>query len=72
MLFLWFSHVATIANPLRSNVSHFLAKLPKICEIFFSCEKNPMKVSFLQKNVNASSHREGTLMALTAVCQFEL
>jgi len=66
MLSLCFNHVATIASPFRSSVFHFLAKLSKICEIFFSCEKKTMKLSLLNKNVNASSHRKGNLMALTA------
>ena len=72
MLSLYFSHVATIASPFRSSVFHFLAKLSRICEIFFSCEKRKMKLSFLHKNVNTSSHRKGNLMALTVVYQFEL
>jgi len=39
MLFLYISHVATVASPFRPSVFHFLAKCFKICEIFFSCEK---------------------------------
>jgi len=72
MLSLCFSHVATIASPFHSSVFHFLAKLSKICEIFFLCAKKTMKLSLLHKNVNTSSHRKGNLMALTAVDQFEL
>jgi len=67
-----FNRVATIASPFRSSVFYFLAKLSKICGIFFSCQKKTMKLSLLHKNVNTSSHRKGNLMALTAVCQFEL
>ena len=67
MLSLCFSHVATITSPFRSSIFHFLAKLPKICEILFSCEKKTMKLSLLHKNVNTSSHRKGNLMALTVV-----
>ena len=40
MLSLCISHVATIASPVRTSVFHFLVKLSKICEIFFSCEKD--------------------------------
>ena len=72
MLSLCISHVATVANQFRSSVFHFLARLSKICEIFFSCEKKTMKLSLLHKNVNTSSHRKGNLMALTTVYQFEL
>jgi len=67
MLSLCFSHVATVVSPFRSSAFHFLAKLSKICEIFFSCEKKTMKLSLLHKNVNRSSHRKGNLMVLTAV-----
>jgi len=69
---LCFSHVATVASPFSSSVFHFLAKLSKIREIFFSCEKKTTKLSLLHKNVNTSSHRKGNLMALTTVYQFEL
>jgi len=55
MLSLCFSHVATVANPFRSSVFIFLAKLSKICEIFFSCEKKTMKLSLLHKNVYTSA-----------------
>jgi len=72
MLSLCFSHVATVACPFRFNVFHFLTKLSKICEIFFSCEKKTMKLILLHNNVNISSRRNGNLMALTAVYQFEL
>jgi len=72
MLSLWFSHVPTVACPFRSSVFHFLAKLSKIWEIFFSCEKKTIKLSLLDKRINTSSHRKGNLMALTAVYQFEL
>jgi len=41
-------------------------------EIFFSYEKKKMKLSPLRKNVHASSHGKGSLMALTAIYQFEL
>jgi len=66
MLSLCLGHVATVASPFRSSVFHFLAKLSKICEMFFSCEKKKMSL------LNISSHRKGNLMALTAVYQFEL
>jgi len=69
MLSLCISHVATVVNPFRSSVVHFLAKPFKICEILFSCEKKTMKLSLLHKNVNISSHRKGDLMA---DYQFEL
>jgi len=72
MLSLCFSHVATVASPFRSSVLHFLAKLSKICEIFFSRENKTMKLSLLYKNVNTSSHRKGNLTALTTIYQFEL
>jgi len=72
MVSLCFSHVAIVASPVHSSVFHFLAKLSKIWEIFFSCEKKKMKLSLLQRNVNTSGHRKGNLMALTAVYQFEL
>jgi len=58
-------YVATIASPLNSSVFHFLAKLSKICEIFFLCEKKTMKLSLLHKNVNTSSHIKRNLVALT-------
>ena len=64
MLSLCSPYVATIASPFRSSVFHFLAKLPKICKIFFSCAKRTMKLSLLHKNVNTSSHRKGNLTAL--------
>jgi len=72
MLSFCFSHVVTVVSPVRSSVLQFLAKLSKICKIFFSCEKKTMTLSLLHKNVNTSSHRKGNLMALTAVYQFEL
>jgi len=60
--------VASIVSPFHSSVLlHFTVKLSKICEIFCSCEKKAMKLSFLHKNVNTFSHRRGNLMALTAV-----
>jgi len=71
MLSLCFSHVTTIASPFHSSVFHFLAKLSKLCEIFFSCEKKEMMLCLLHKNVNISSHRKGNLMPQTAVYQFE-
>ena len=67
MLSLCVSHVATVASPFRSSVFHFLAKISKICGIFFPCEEKTMKLSLLHENVNTSSHRKGNLMALTAV-----
>jgi len=60
-------YVATVASPFRISVFHFLAKLSKICEILFSCEKKTMQLSLFLKNVNASSHIKGNLMALTVV-----
>jgi len=60
-------YVASVASPFHCSVFHFLAKLSRICEIFLSCEKKPMKLSLLHKNVNTSSHIKGNLMALTAV-----
>jgi len=72
MLSLCLSHVATVVSPFWSSVFHFLAKLSKICEIFFLCATKTTKLSLLHKNANTSSHREGDLMALTAVYQFEL
>ena len=67
MLSLCITHVAIVVSPFRSSVIHFLAKLSEICEIFFSWEKKTMKLSLLHKNVNASSHIKGNLMALTTV-----
>jgi len=64
--------VVIVASPFRFSVFHFLAKLSKICKIFFSCEKKTMKLSLLNENVNRSSHRKSHLMALTVVYQFEL
>ena len=61
------SPFALTMSPFRSNVFHFLAKLSKTCEIFFSCEKKTMKLSLLPNKVNTSSHIKGNLMALTAV-----
>jgi len=49
-----------------------LAKLSRVFEIFFSCERKTKKLSFLNKNVNTSGHRKGNLIALTAVYLFEL
>jgi len=72
MLSLCFSHMANVASPFRFSVFHILAKLCKICEKFFQCEKKTMKLSLLHKNVNTSSHRKDNLMALTTVYQFEL
>ena len=66
ILSLCFIHVASVASLFRSSVFHFLAKLSKICKIFFLREKK-MKLSLLHKNVNTSSHIKGNLMALTAV-----
>jgi len=67
MLSLCFNHVVSIASLFCSSVFHFLAKLSKIREIFFSREKKTMKLGLLRKNVNTSSHIKGNLMALTAV-----
>ena len=72
MVSICLSQVGAVANPFRSSVFHILAKLSQICEIFFSYEKKTMRLSLLHNNVNASSHRKGSLMALTAVYQFEL
>jgi len=72
MLSFYFSHMATVASLFRSSVFDFLAKLSKICEIFFSCEKKRIKLSLLHKKVNTSSHKKGNLMGLTTVYQFEL
>jgi len=69
MLSLCFGHVPTVLSPFCSSVFHFLAKLSKICEIFFSYEKKTMKLSLLHKNVNTISHRKGNLVALTTVYQ---
>jgi len=72
MLSLCFNHVATVAGLFRTSLFYFLAKLSTICEIFFSWKKKTMKLSLLHKNVNTSSHRKGSLLALTAIYQFEL
>jgi len=72
MLSLCFSHVATVASLFHSSVFHFLVKLSRICEIFFSRVRKTMKLSSLHKNVITSSHGKGHLMALTAIYQFEL
>jgi len=72
MLSLCISHLATVASPFRSSVFHFLSKLSKICELFFSWEKKTMKLSLSHKNVNTSSLKKGNLLALTAVYQFEI
>jgi len=61
-----------VGSPFRSNIFHFLAKLSKTCEIFFSREKKTMKSSFLRKNVNTSSHRKGNFMTQTPVYQLLL
>jgi len=66
MLSLCFNDVTTVASPFSSSVFHFMAKLSKICEILFSCEKT-MKLSLLHRNVNTSAQIKGNLMALTAV-----
>jgi len=63
MLSLRFNHVATVASPFCSSVFHFLAKYSKI---FFSCEKKPMKLSLLHKNVNTSSHIKGNWMTVVS------
>jgi len=44
MLSLCISHVTTIASLFPSSVFHFRAKLSKICELFFSCEKKNNEV----------------------------
>jgi len=46
-LSLCISHVATVESPFRSSVFHFLAKLSKICEIFFSCETENNEVKLV-------------------------
>jgi len=66
---LCFSHVSTGVSPFRFSVFHFLAKLSKICKIFFSCERKTMKLALLHENVNTSTHRNGNLVALIAVYQ---
>ena len=67
MLSLCFNHVATVAGPFCSSVFHFQAKLSKICDTFFSCEKKAMKLSLVHKNVNTFSPIKGNLIAPTAV-----
>jgi len=47
MLSLCFSHVATVVSPFRSSVSHFLAKLAKVRENFFSREKKNNEVKLV-------------------------
>ena len=68
MLSLCISHVASVAGSFCSSVFHFLAKLSKICENFFSCKKKNNEVRF----VNTSSHRKGNLVALTIVYQLRV
>jgi len=48
MISLCISHVVTVAGPFRSSVLfRCLAKLSKICEIFFSCEKKINEVKLV-------------------------
>jgi len=47
MLSLCISHVVGVASPFRPSVFRFLAKLSKICEIFFSCEKKNNEVKLV-------------------------
>jgi len=72
MLSLCFSHVATVASPFRFSVFHFLAKLSKICEIFFSCKKKNNEVKFVTRECTHISHRKGNLVTLTTIEQFQL
>ena len=45
MLSVCFSHAVTVASPFRSSVFHFLAKLSRICEIFFPhVKRNKIKL----------------------------
>ena len=64
MLSLCFSHLATAASPFHSSVFHFLAKLSKICEIFFSYEKKNNEVKLVTQECEQSSHRKGNLVAV--------
>jgi len=41
------SHVAIVASPFWSSVFHFLAKLLKLCEIFFACEKKTNEIKLV-------------------------
>jgi len=41
------SPVASVASLFHSSVFHFLAKLSKICEIFFPCEKKNNEVKLV-------------------------
>jgi len=47
MLSLCISHVATVTSSFRSSVFHFLTKLSKICEIFFSRGKENNEVKLV-------------------------
>ena len=49
MLSFCISHVTTIVSPFRSSVFHFLAKVSKICEIFFSREKKTNEVKLVTR-----------------------
>jgi len=54
-------HVATVASPFRFSVFHFLAKLSKILQIFFSCENKTMTLSLLHKKCLHTSHIKGII-----------
>jgi len=71
MLSLCINHVATVANPFALVYSISWLNFLKFVR-FSSHMKKTMKLGLLHKNVNTSGHREGNLMALTAVYQFEL
>ena len=47
MLSFYFAHVTTVASSFRSRVFNFLAKLSKICEISFSCEKENNEIKLV-------------------------
>jgi len=63
MLSLCFNRVTPVALVYSTSWLNFL----KICGIFFSCGKKTMKLISVHKNVSTSSHRKGSLMALTTV-----
>jgi len=71
MLFLCISHVATVASPFHSSAFHFLLNFLNVVRFSSHMERKTMKLSLLHKNENTSSHRKGTLVALTTVYQFE-
>jgi len=72
MLSRFFSHVATMASPFHSSKLYFLVKLSKICEIFFSCEKENNEIKLVTQECKHIQPQKGNLMALTAIYQFEL